>query len=84
MALNALGSSKPTPRLKIKTEVEAPEGVATDIEALVNESQSIIIKWKVRVFYHVVVASGRPRRFTPYPTMDSLSAFASEWQVSGT
>ena len=47
MALNALGSSKPTPRLKIKTEVEAPEGVATDIEALVNESQSIIIKWKV-------------------------------------
>ena len=48
VALNALGSSKPTPRLKIKTEVEAPEGVATDIEALVNESQSIIIKWKVR------------------------------------
>ena len=48
VALNALGSSKPTPRLKIKTEVEPPEGVATDIEALVNESQSIIIKWKVR------------------------------------
>ena len=32
----------------------------------------------------VVVASGQPTGFTPYPTMDSLSAFSSEWQVSGT
>ena len=48
LALNALGSSEPTQRLRIKTEQEAPEGVATDIQALANESQSIIVKWKVR------------------------------------
>ena len=38
----------------------------------------------VAVVVFVVVASGRPTGFTPYPTMDSLSAFSSEWQVSGT
>ena len=32
----------------------------------------------------VVVAPGRPTGFTPYPTMDSLSAFSSGRQVSGT
>ena len=50
LAVNALGASKPTPRLRIKTANEAPEGVATDIQALVNESQSIIVQWKVRFY----------------------------------
>ena len=32
----------------------------------------------------VVVAPGRPTGFTPYPTMDSLSAFSSDRQVFST
>ena len=47
MALNAVGASKPTPKLRFKTDQEPPEGLVTQIEVESNSSQSIIVTWKV-------------------------------------
>ena len=47
MALNAVGTSKPTPKLRFKTDQEPPEGVVTQIKVESNSSQSVIVTWKV-------------------------------------
>jgi hypothetical protein len=47
IAINAVGASRPTHRLRVKTDEESPEGVATDIKTRSNDSQSIHVTWKV-------------------------------------
>ena len=50
MAINEVGASRPTPRLRLTTDQESPEGTATDIRAISNASQSILVTWKVLVY----------------------------------
>ena len=47
IAINDVGASRPSPRLRLTTDQEPPEGTATDIRAISNASQSILVTWKV-------------------------------------
>ena len=49
IAINDVGASRPSPRLRLTTDQEPPEGTATDIRAISNASQSILVTWKVHL-----------------------------------
>lgn len=54
IAINDVGASRPSPRLRLTTDQEPPEGTATDIRAISNASQSILVTWKVHLLLHLI------------------------------